>query len=292
MKGIYSALINTFNKDGSPNIEILKQVIDYNIDVCKVDGLYVNGSTGESFNMSHADKITILRETAGYVKGRVSLIAQIGCNIIEEIFELADIAAECGYHAISAVVPYYFTYSKDEIVSHYYKIAEYSKLPLIIYNIPIRTSVTLTRSDFGKLLSHDNIAGVKFTANDFYLLDNIREDFPDTLIYSGFDEMLLSAAVLNTDGAIGSTYNIIGHWAKDVMTAVSNNDLDYARKRQRQINTVVGKLIESGSLMGTLKAVFTSYGIDCGECRLPMAPTTLEQRKAAAEVAAYIKANN
>lgn len=292
MKGIYSALINTFYKDGSPNINALKQVIDYNINVCKVDGLYVNGSTGESFNMSHTDKITILKETANHVNGRTNLIAQIGCNVIEEIYELADVAFECGYQAISAVTPFYFIYSKDEIIDHYYKIADYSKLPFIVYNIPIRTSVVLTRSDFIKLLSYKNIIGVKFTANDFYLLDNIREDFPNALLYSGFDEMLLSAAVLNTDGAIGSTYNIIGHWAKDVMAAVRDNDLELARSRQRDINTVVGKLLDSGSLMASLKAVFEIYGIDCGECRLPMAPTTDEHRKAAAEVVEYIKAHN
>ena len=292
MKGIFSALINTFNKDGSPNIEALKQVIDHNINVCGVDGLYVNGSTGESFNMPHADKITILRETAKHVDGRIDLIAQIGCNIMEEIYELADVAAECGYKAVSAVTPYYFVYSKDEIIAHYYKIADYSKIPFLVYNIPIRTSVSLTRDDFRKLLSYPNIAGVKFTANDFYLLDNIREDFSDALIYSGFDEMLLSAAVLRTDGAIGSTYNIIGHWAKDVLRAVNRSDLAAARTRQRQINTVVSMLLNSGSIMAALKAVFEIYGIPVGECRLPMAPTTLEQRKAAAEVAAYIKANN
>lgn len=292
MKGIYSALINTFNSDGSVNIEALKRVIDYNIEVCKIDGLYVNGSTGESFNMPHCDKIKSLRETAKYVNGRVNLIAQIGCNVVEEIYELADIAYECGYDAISAVTPYYFVYTKDEIVAHYNKIAEYSKLPLIIYNIPVRTSVVLTRSDFQKLLSHENIKGVKFTSNDFYLLDNIREDFPNALIYSGYDEMLLSAAVLNTDGAIGSTYNIIGHWAKDVMNAVKNNDLDFARKRQRNINTVVGKLLYGENLLSTLKAVFNVCGLDCGECRLPMSPISERHIKIAEDIVEYIKLNN
>lgn len=291
MKGIYSALINPYKEDGSPNIDALKKVVDYNISICDIDGLYVNGSTGENFNMPHEYKKAIFGATAEHADKRVKLIAQIGCNVIEEIYDLADFAFENGYDAISAVSPFYFPYTKAEIIDHYYRIAEFSKLPFIVYNIPIRTSVALTREDFQKLLSHENIIGVKFTANDFFLLDNIRADFPNKLIYSGYDEMLLSAAVLGTDGAIGTTYNIIGHWAKALLEAVRESDLPSALNAQRKINYVVGELLNTGAILSAVKAVFQLKGIDCGSCRLPMAPVTDEIMTAAAAVIKYIDSN-
>jgi len=293
MKGIFTALINTFNNDGSPNLNALKKVIDYNINICGIDGLYVNGSTGEFFNLPHEYKKEFLRATAEHVAGRVDIIAQIGGNVIEEILELADVAGECNYNAISAVTPYYSVYSIDEIIAHYFKIADYSKLPLIIYNIPIRTGVVLTRDNFKTLLAHENISGVKFTSNDFYLLDNVRGDFPDKLLFSGFDEMLLSAAVLGTNGAIGTTYNIAGHWAKNIFEAVQVSDIKTAQIWQRKMNHVVGTLLNSGGFLSTIKAMFEIYGIEnCGGCRLPMAPVGEKQREIAAYIVDYIYKNN
>lgn len=292
MKGIFSALINSFNSDGSPNTEALKRIIDYNITVCNIDGLYVNGSTGENFNMPHEYKKTIFKSAAESNAGRVTLIAQIGCNVVEEVCELADIAAGCGYNAVSAVTPFYFQYSAKEIFAYYFNIADRSKLPLIIYNIPVRTGVVLTEKDFKTLFSHDNIAGVKFTSNDFFLLERVRSQFPDKILYSGFDEMLLSAAVLGTDGAIGSTYNIAGHWAKEILNEAQRGDLQKARLGQRKLNHVVSGMLNTGALLSVIKAMLDMEGIPCGNCRPPMAPITDEIKSAAAELLDYIKKNS
>jgi N-acetylneuraminate lyase len=291
MKGIFSALLSAFYDNGAPNFAAQKDIINYNIEKCKIDGLYVNGSTGENFNVPHQHKQAIIASAADQTNNRVTLIAQIGSNILEEIYELADLAAEYGYKAVSAVAPIYFSYSKSEIINHYLRIAEYSKLPLIIYNIPVRTSVVLKNDDFDKLLSHANISGVKFTSSDFYLLENIRATHPNKVLYSGFDEMLLSAAVLGTDGAIGSTYNICGHWAKAVYEAVQTGDLETARLYQHKINQVVKKLLDSGALISTLKACFEVRGINAGNCRLPVAPISDEQRKIAGQMMTFIENN-
>lgn len=271
MKGIFSAIINTFDQKGAPALEPFRKVIDHNINICRISGLYVNGSTGENFNLPHDYKKTFLRDAAEYNAGRVSLIAQIGCNVIEEVYELAAFAFDCGYNAVSAVTPFYYLYSGEEIISYYTSLADFSPLPVIIYNIPIRTSVTLSRDNFRRLLSHKNITGVKFTANDFYLLERIRGEFPEKTIFSGFDEMLLSAAVLGTDGAIGSTYNLIGNTANAVFNSVSAGDLVTARTAQTKINTIVDMLLETG-LIPTIKAVFSEFGIEAGNCRPPMTP--------------------
>ena len=103
----------------------------------------------------------------------------------------------------------HYKLTADEIKDYYKYIAEHSELPLVIYSIPLLTGVTLSREDLLELFEHEKIIGVKYTANDFYTMERIRTACKDVYIYSGFDEMLLSAAVLGTDGAIGSTYNIM-----------------------------------------------------------------------------------
>jgi N-acetylneuraminate lyase len=288
MKGIYSALLGVFDENGQPNIDGINAVVNHNIEHCKVDGLYVCGSTGENFLINTQSKKTILKEAAEAAKGRCKLIAHVGSNIIEEVLELSKWAKEFGYHAISAVTPYYYKFTPNEVKDYYRYIADNSRLPLNIYNIPILTGVSLSRYDFLELLSHKNIIGIKYTSNDYYMLERIRVECRDAYLYSGFDEILLSAAVLGIDGAIGSTYNIIGHWAKGIIEAVNNNDLDRARDIQSKMNTVIDKLIAAG-LYQTIKEVLELYGVKCSGCRMPMSKTTNQHKEAAKDIYSYIE---
>lgn len=286
--GVYSAIIGCFDEAGKPDHKALKNVVDFNLGVSGVDGLYVNGSTGESFNMTLADRKSTLCAAAEAADGRTGLIAQIGSNAIEEIKELADAAYENGYQAISAVSPYYYSYPKEDIINHYLRVAEYSRLPLIVYNIPVRTSVSLDKSDFGRLFEHKNIAGVKFTSQDMFLLERLRDEFPDKIIFSGYDEFLFSSTILGTDGTIGTTYNVIGKFAKKVFEAVAASDIKAGLAAQRQINTVVELLLETG-IFQTIKALIEEYGVKCGECRPPMSKITEKQREQAKKLKAYIE---
>ncbi|MCI8601734.1 MAG: N-acetylneuraminate lyase [Oscillospiraceae bacterium] len=291
MNGIFSALVGAFDAANRPDPEAIRRVVRHNIEKMGIDGLYVCGSTGENFLLPPEYKKTILKEAAAAANGEVTMIAHIGCNVLEEVDELCGTAADAGYDAVSAVTPYYYKFSAEEIRAYYLRIADRSPLPLIIYNIPLLTSVALSREDFRILFDHKNIAGVKFTAQDFYLLERIRGLYPDKLIYSGFDETLLSAAVLGTNGAIGSTYNIIGNWAKALFKAVETGTLPMARALQGNINSVVDMLLAAG-IYPTLKAVLALQGAPCGECRPPMGKTTDAHQMAAAQIDAFIRMAN
>ena len=288
MDGIYSALLGVFDETGKPNKIGIQNLVEHNITHCGVDGLYVCGSTGENFLLPTSYKKEILKAVATQASGRIKLIAHVGSNVYEEIEELSDFALECGYDAISAVTPYYYKFNSTEIKAYYKHIADYSKLPLIIYNIPLLTSVVLSRDDFKEILNHPNIIGVKYTSSDFYLLERLRNDFPNKYIYSGFDETLLCACVLKTNGAIGSTYNIIGHWAKALRECVDLNKIEQAREIQKNMNTVIDMLCESG-LYATMKEVISLYGVSCGECRAPMSPTNLTHKDMAKKIYMFIE---
>lgn len=282
-KGIYPALLTLFDKNGNPDTHAVGKLTDHVIENCRADGLYVCGSTGENFLMSHSQKREVLSSVAKAANGRVSLIAHIGSNVVDEVYDLADLAADNGYDAVSAVTPFYYKFTNKEVVDYYLRLADRSKLPLVVYNIPVLTSVSLSMPDFETLFSHGNIIGVKNSAQDYFFLERIRTAFPDKLIFSGVDEALLSAAVLGTDGAIGSTYNIIGSWGKEVFENCRKNNIPTALHAQKKINTVTDMLLKAG-IYQTLKEVLALYGISSCGCRKPFAETTNEQKAAARRI--------
>lgn len=269
MKGIFTALVCSFDEQGNVNEKGLREIVRYNIDEMKVDGLYVNGSTGENFLISKEQKkqiFEIVKEEAG---DQVKLVGQIGALNMDEAIELGNLVTELHYDAISAVTPFYYKFDFEEIKDYYATILEHVDNDLIIYSIPALTGVSMNLEQFGELFEHEKVIGVKFTAPDFFLLERIRHAFPDQLIYAGFDEMLLSAAVLNIDGAIGSTYNVNGPRAKKILELVKNEQIAEAREIQKVTNDLIAAILENG-LYPTIKEILKIKGVDAGYCRKPM----------------------
>ncbi|WP_059104497.1 N-acetylneuraminate lyase [Shouchella shacheensis] len=273
MKGLYSALMCSFDEEGNVHEQGLREIVRHNIDASKVDGLYVNGSTGENFLISKEQKkqvFEIVKDEAGQ---EVKLIAQIGALNIDEAIELAQFATTLGYHAISAVTPFYYKFDFEEIKDYYSTILEQVDNNLIIYSIPALTGVNMDLEQFGELFEHEKVIGVKFTAPDFFLLERIRHAFPNKLIYSGFDEMLLSASVLNVDGAIGSTFNVNGTRARQIFELAQSGQIEEAREIQRVTNDFIAEVSDNG-LYQTIKEVLKSKGVNAGSCRKPMKSLT------------------
>lgn len=283
MKGIYSALLVSFDENGNINEEGLRQIINHNININKVDGLYVGGSTGENFMLSTEEKKEIFKIAKNEVGDRVKLIAQVGSVNIKEAVELAKYATELGYDALSAVTPFYYKFDFEEIKEYYNTIINSVDNKMIIYSIPFLTGVNLSVEQFEQLFENPKIIGIKFTAGDFYLLERVRSRFSDKLIFAGFDEMLLPATVLGVDGAIGSTFNINGLKAKKIFNLAKEGHIEEARRLQNETNDLITDLLKSG-IYNTLKAVLTEMGVDAGYCRKPMKHQTEKQREIGKEI--------
>ncbi|WP_182201027.1 N-acetylneuraminate lyase [Paraliobacillus salinarum] len=269
MKGLFTALMCSFDEKGQINESGLREIIRYNIDVMQMDGLYVNGSTGENFLISTEQKKQIFEIVKDEVGDQVKLIAQVGALNIDEAVDLAKFATDLGYDAISAVTPFYYKFDFEEIKDYYNTILESVDNDLIIYSIPALTGVNMNLEQFGELFENDKVIGVKFTAPDFFLLERIRHYFPEKLVYSGFDEMMLSASVLNVDGAIGSTFNVNGHRAKQIFELAQSGRIDEAREIQKVTNDLIAEILENG-LYQTIKEILKTKGVDAGLCRKPM----------------------
>ncbi|WP_394883337.1 N-acetylneuraminate lyase [Clostridium baratii] len=283
MRGIYSALLVSFDKEGNINEKGLREIIRYNIDKCKVDGLYVGGSTGENFMLSTDEKKKIFDIAIDEAKGKVKLIAQVGSVNLKEAVELAKYVTDLGYNAISAVTPFYYKFDFEEIKNYYETIVNSVDNKLIIYSIPFLTGVNMSLEQFAELFKNEKIIGVKFTAADFYLLERIRKRFKDKLIFAGFDEMLLPAAVLGIDGAIGSTFNINGIRARKILESAQNGDIKTALDIQHTTNDLITDILNNG-IYQTIKLVLEEQGVDAGYCRKPLKEPTKEMIEKAKEI--------
>lgn len=273
MRGIFSALLVSYNEDGSINEKGVREIVRHNIDNMKVDGLYVGGSTGENFMLSTEEKKRIFEIAKDEAKDKIKLIAQVGSINVYESVELAKFATELGYDAISAVTPFYYKFSFNEIKDYYNTIIDSVDNRLIIYSIPFLTGVDMSVEQFGELFENEKIIGVKFTAADFYLLERLRKAYPNHLIYAGFDEMMLPATVLGVDGAIGSTFNVNGIRARQIFDLAKEGKIEEAREIQHITNDLISAILSNG-LYATLKELLKLSGVDAGYCRKPMALTT------------------
>lgn len=282
LKGLFSALLVSFDEQGNINEKGLRQIIRYNIDVNHMDGLYVGGSTGENFMLSTDEKKRIFEIAKDEAKDALTLIAQVGSVNLKESVELAKFVTDLGYDAISAVTPFYYKFTFDEIKNYYNTIIGAVDNRMIIYSIPFLTGVDMSLSQFGELFANPKIVGVKFTQADFYLLERIRKTFPDKLIYAGFDEMLLPATVLGVDGAIGSTYNINGRLGQ-IFELAKAQKITEALEVQHVTNDLITDILDNG-LYGTIKLLLQETGVDAGYCREPMKKYTPEMVARAKEI--------
>jgi N-acetylneuraminate lyase len=283
MKGIYSALLVSFDENGKVNEKGLREIIRHNIDTMKIDGLYVGGSTGENFMLSTEEKREIFRIAKDEAKDSIKLIAQVGSINVFESVELAQYATELGYDAISAVTPFYYKFTFDEIKDYYNTIINSVDNRLIIYSIPALTGVNMSVAQFGELFENEKIIGVKFTAADFFLLERLRKAYPEHLIYAGFDEMMLPAAVCGIDGAIGSTFNVNGIRARQIYELAQAGKVEEALEIQHVTNDLISAILANG-LYPTIKELLKLQGVDAGYCHRPMASANAEQKAVAKEI--------
>ncbi|MEF9918883.1 MAG: N-acetylneuraminate lyase, partial [Eubacterium sp.] len=175
MKGIYSALLVSFDEQGNINEQGVREIVRHNIDKMKIDGLYVGGSTGENFMLTTDQKKKIFDIAKDEAGDAVKLIAQVGSINVYESIELAKYVTDLGYDAISAVTPFYYKFSFEEIKDYYNMIIDSVDNKLIIYSIPFLTGVDMSVEQFGELFENPKIIGVKFTAADFFLLERMRK---------------------------------------------------------------------------------------------------------------------
>lgn len=287
LHGILPALMTAFTDDGAHiDRARIRKLVRHLID-SGVHGLYVGGSSGEMLLCSTEERMELLETVLDVTQnaGRpVAVIAHVGSAGTRETLALARHAARSGADAVSSVTPFYFSYGFAEVRRFYEELAAV-ELPVVIYNIPARTGMTLNEAQLGTLLSIPNVAGMKFTSSDFFLLERLITGHPDKIFYNGSDEMLLSGLAAGAHGGIGTTYNFQPARMLDIYRLYHEGKMTEALANQREANAMIEAVLGYG-VLPACKALLKIGGLDYGICRAPFLPLSDEQYTALAHVAA------
>ena len=276
ISGIIPALITPFNDDYSVNYDSVKKLVSRLI-ARGVNGFYVCGSTGESFLLEKEERKKILETVIDETAGRVPVIAHVGDIWADRAGELAAHAAQAGADAVSAVPPFYFKFTFEEIAEYYKIIQNAAKLPLIVYNIPFLSGVSITSDNIAKIMAACDIYGVKFTSNDMFELSRLRKKYPELCLLNGLDEIFLNALPAGIQGAIGSTYNIMPEKFFKILECFNKGDMAGAAAVQSEANEIIEALIKTDVKTG-IKYILSKQGIPCGTCRRPFAAQDDEKK--------------
>lgn len=276
LNGIYPALLTPFDQNGKVNCDALKQLVRWNIEK-GVDGFYVGGSTAEAFLLTEEERNLVYRTVAEEAAGNVNLIAHVGAISTEEAIRFGRVAKENGYDAISAIAPFYYKFSFDQIKKHYFDIVEAVAMPMIVYNFPNFSGVNLTVEQVAQFFADDRFIGIKHTSNDFFALEQFKTNFPDKLVYNGFDEMFLCGLTMGADGGIGSTYNFMAEKFIQIQKLFSENRTQEAQEIQKEANRIIKALCKVGVMEGE-KEILCQLGFDFGHARAPFSQLNDEQK--------------
>lgn len=269
-QGIYPALVTPYDTKGGVDTEAIQQLVE-KLVADGADGFYLTGSTGECFFLSHEERCNVVKTAVKAINGRAAVIVHVGEISTEHAILNAKVAQECGADAISAIPPFYYKYSFEEIREHYYKIMDSTSLPMFIYNFPALSGIQFTMEQLKSLGEHKNFAGIKHTSQDLFQMQQIKTSLPDKIIFNGYDEMFLGGLSMGCDGAIGSTFNIMTPRYKKIMKLFKENRLKEAQEEQWKANEIISALIFAGVNQG-IKYLLKDCGIECNGCRMPMKP--------------------
>lgn len=277
LTGIYAALFTPFDKDGKIMYDALQRHVDYLVKQ-GLDGFYVNGSTGESFLMTNEERKKALEAVVEANAGRATVINHCGAIGTELSADLICHSATLPVDGVSAVPPFYYKFSKEEIIGYYNDLANVSDKPFIVYNMPKFSGVVITPEIMAELRKNAHIQGLKYTYNDFAALRDIKTSDPDLIVYNGFDEMCICGMAMGCDGAIGSTYNVLGPIILRLKELCAKNDYHEALNVQTELNNFLNGMMLHGKHFAVSKRMISKIeGIEYGTARKPFAPLTKEE---------------
>lgn len=274
--GLIPALVTPFDGNGEINILELRKLVRVLLEE-GADGFYVTGSTGECFLLSDEERIRIVSAVVEEVNGKVPVVAHVGKIGAAQAAKLAKEAEKAGVDAVSSVPPFYYDFKFEEIVGYYAAITDATQLPMVVYNYPKFSGVTITSANLPLIMEKCRVCGLKYTDMNLYELERIRVQYPELKVLFGRDEALLSALPLGIDGAIGSTYNIMLKKYKRMWAAYEKGNMKEAEAIQHDACRVIDRLLAVHDISGE-KYLLKRKGIQAGDCRSPFKPITEEQK--------------
>lgn len=272
LEGTGVALVTPFNEDKSVDFNSLTKIVNHCIDG-GVDYLVVMGTTGESIVLSAQEKMSVLDHVQNVNKGRLPIILGVGgSDTNTHAKQLKEMNVD-RVDAILSVTPYYNKPSQEGLYQHFKTLSESSKLPIILYNVPGRTSCNMT-SETTLRLAHDfnNIIAIKEASGNMNQIMNIIDNKPDDFnVISGDDALTLSICLMGGSGVISVVAQAYPQRFSLMVSKAIKGQVEQATKIHYELLDVLTPLYVDGNPSG-VKALLSIMGICKNQLRLPLVP--------------------
>ncbi len=277
---VLTAMITPF----APNKEIdwasLDRVIEHLITT-GTDTIVVSGTTAESPNLSKEEKLELFAYTLEKAAGRAKVIAGTGSNNTAETIELTKKAEAVGVDGVMLVSPYYNKPTQEGLYQHFKAIAEQTKLPVMIYNVPGRTSVNIAAETSARLAQIENVVAIKEASGNITQIANVISMVPkDVAVYSGDDAFTLPVMAMGGAGVVSVASHLIGREIKEMIESYLDGQVEKAASIFQQCLPVFEGLFFTTSPI-PLKYALSEMGLCQPTLRLPLVELSEEEKKKA-----------
>ncbi|TYZ24529.1 4-hydroxy-tetrahydrodipicolinate synthase [Selenomonas ruminis] len=262
------AIITPFTEDGI-NFPELGRIIEDQIKG-GTDAIVITGTSGESATMSDAEHRAAIKFAVEQVKGRIPVIAGTGSNETSYAVALSKYAEEVGADALLVVTPYYNKCTQKGLVAHYTAIADAVNIPIVLYDVPSRTGVSISTESYVKLSKHPNIVAVKEANGDLSKILRLKAAVGDDLVlYSGNDDQIVPILSLGGKGVISVLSNVAPKETHDMCQAFFDGDTEKAAKMQIEYADLIDALFCEVNPI-PVKVAMRKLGYDAGPLRMPL----------------------
>lgn len=266
LQGCYTALVTPF-RDGHVDYQALESLVERQI-AAGVSGIVPVGTTGESPTLTMEEHIDVIRFVAETANRRCQIIAGTGGNSTEEAIWLTKSVAEMPVDATLQVTPYYNKPSGEGLYRHFLAVAECTRLPIVLYNVPGRAGKEIPLDVVGRLASHPQVAAIKEAAGSVERVNAIR-NMCDLTVLSGDDSLALPMMSVGATGVISVLSNVAPEAFVEMCRLALSNDLAGALQIHRRFYPLAHDLFLEANPI-PVKAALADMGLIAEEYRLPL----------------------
>jgi 4-hydroxy-tetrahydrodipicolinate synthase len=272
---VLTAMVTPFTDDGSVDVESAARVAEHLV-AHGHDGVVVSGTTGESPTTTTEEDGRVLRAVVEAVGDRATVVAGVGTNNTAHSIELAVQAEKIGADATLVVTPYYNKPTQDGVAAHFEAVADATGLPVMLYDIPGRSSIAIAPQTYRRVAEHERIVAVKDAVGDLYRGVRIMSE-TGLAYYSGDDVLNLGWLTHGAAGVVSVVGHVAGEQYAAMVAAVDRGDLDTALELYRRLVPVVDVIMTRAQGAMTAKAALQLLGVlDNRNVRLPLVPASEE----------------
>ncbi len=266
------AIVTPF-KGGSVDYDKLAQLIDCQLER-GTDAITACGTTGEGAALSFDEHTEVIRFCVKRVNKRVPVIAGSGSNCTEKALTLSKACCDAGADALLIVTPYYNKTTQPGLCGHFTYIADRVEKPVILYNVPSRTGMTISRETYRQLSQHPNINGVKEASGSHSIVQSIIRDCGGNLnVWCGNDDDIVPMMSLGAIGVISAAANVIPGVISDIAHACLKSDFKTASALQIEYADLIAALFYQVNPI-PVKAAMNLLGLGVGIPRMPLCELT------------------